>query len=53
MVLLVAVISYGIFQYTLLHEDATSGWTVIFKMLFRPYTTIFGELGIEQTSKSK
>ena len=46
LVLIIAVIAYGIFMHTLLFPDVSVSWDVIFKLLFRPYLLVFGELGV-------
>jgi len=46
LVLIVAVIAYGIFMHTLLFPDVSVSWDIVFKLLFRPYLLVFGELGI-------
>ena len=46
LVLIIAVVSYGIFMHTLLFPDMSVSWEIIFKLLFRPYLLVFGELGI-------
>ena len=45
-VLLIAVVAYGIFMHTLLFPEVSVSWELIFKLLFRPYLLVFGELGI-------
>ena len=48
LVLVIAVIAYGIFMHTLLFPDVTVSWKILFQVLFRPYLLAFGELGVEK-----
>ena len=49
-VLLTVVIAFGIFLYSFLYSAEKLSWMIIFKLLFRPYLLVFGELGISTYS---
>eukprot|EP00794_Sanderia_malayensis_P003066 gene3066-3530_t len=49
-VLIIAVLAYGIFMHALLFPNANVSWHILFKILFRPYLLVFGELGINSYS---
>ncbi|XP_065053004.1 transient receptor potential channel-like isoform X2 [Rhopilema esculentum] len=53
LVLVIAVIAYGIFMHTLLFPDVTVSWKILFQVLFRPYLLAFGELGVEKHDLTK
>ena len=46
-VLFVTILAYGVFMHALLFPDAKFTWEVIFRIVFRPYLLLFGEMGIE------
>ncbi|XP_065052963.1 transient receptor potential cation channel subfamily M member 7-like isoform X2 [Rhopilema esculentum] len=52
LVLVIAVIAYGIFMHTLLFPEVDISWEILFQLLFRPYLLVFGELGINSYSLS-
>ena len=47
-VLLIAVVGYGVFMTALLFPDSPPSWNVLFHVIFRPYLLMFGEMGLEQ-----
>eukprot|EP00795_Rhopilema_esculentum_P014805 gene14805-5910_t len=51
LVLVIAVIAYGIFMHTLLFPEVDISWEILFQLLFRPYLLVFGELGINSYSR--
>ena len=46
LVLLLAVVAYGIFMHAMLFPDSTLSWKIIFGLMFRPYLLVFGEMGL-------
>ena len=51
LVLIIAVVAYGVFMHTLLFPDVTVSWQILFKVLFRPFLLVFGELGINSYTR--
>ena len=47
-VLLIAVVGYGVFMTALLFPDSPPSWNVLFHVIFRPYLLMFGGMGLEQ-----
>ena len=51
LVLIIAVVAYGVFMHMLLFPDVTVSWQILFKVLFRPFLLVFGELGINSYTR--
>ena len=51
LVLIIVVVAYGIFMHTLLFPQVSVSWQILFKVLFRPYLLVFGELGISSYNR--
>jgi len=52
-VLLTVVVAFGIFLFSFLYSAESLSWMILFKLLFRPYLLVFGELGISNYSIGK
>ena len=47
-VLLIAILAYGIFRHAILNPDVESSWNILFEVLFPPYLLTYGDIGIEK-----